>query len=80
MDNPSSYCFYTKDWFERGKCLRVFDNKAKEEVDIIHSVDCISNNACTEFPESFRKEKYCKDTHDILHLPDSHYMISNKVK
>jgi hypothetical protein len=80
VDNPSSYWFYTKDWFEKDKCIRVFDNNAKEEVVVIHSEDCITNNSCTEFPENFRKEKYFKDTHSILHLPASFYMISNKVK
>ena len=43
--NPTSYWFYTKDWFERRKCVRVFDNIAKEEVVVIHSEDYVTNNA-----------------------------------
>ena len=78
--NPTSYWFYTKDWFEHGKCIRVFDNQAKEEVVVIHGEDCIQKNTCILFPENFKKEKYFKDTHKILHLTASYYMISNKIK
>ena len=80
VENPTSFWFYTKDWFENGKCIRVFDNNAKEEVVIIHTEDCVEHNACIDFPDDFVKESYFKDTHNILHLPASHYMISNKVK
>ena len=80
VENPTSYWFYTKDWFENGKCIRVFDNEVKAEVVVIHSDECIENKNCTEFPENFKKEKHFKDTHDILHLPASNYMILNKIK
>ena len=80
VENPTSFWFYTKDWFEHGKCIRVFDNQAKEEVVVIHGEDCILSNSCISFPENFKKEKYFKDTHKILHLPASSYMISNKIK
>ena len=80
VDNPTSFWFYTKDWFEHGKCIRVFDNHNKEEVVIIHGEDCIQSNACIAFPENFKTEKYFKDTNKILHLPAFSYMISNKIK
>ena len=80
VENPTSYWFYTKNWFERGKCVRVFDNNAKEEVVIIHGEDCITNNACTLFPENFRKAKFFKDTQNILHLTASHFMIQSRIK
>ena len=60
-----------KDWFVKNKCIRVFYNNAKEEVVVIHSEDCISNNACTELPElldKFKKEKYFKGTHGISNV------------
>ena len=80
IENPTSYWFYTKDWFEHGKFIRVFDNQLKEEVVVIHGEDCIHNNACILFPENFKKEKYFKDTNKILHLTKSYYMTSNKIK
>ena len=80
IENPTSYWFYTKNWFERGKCVRVFDNNAKVEVVTIHGEDCIKNNACTIFPETFTHRKYFKDTQNILHLTTSRYMINNKLK
>ena len=80
VDNPTSYWFYTKDWFERDKCIRVFDNNKKEEVVIVHSENCITNNTCLELPENFRKEHYFKDTYGMLHLTASYYMIKNKIK
>ena len=80
VDNPTSYWFYTKDWFERDKCIRVFDNNKKEEVVIVHSENCITNNTCLELPENFRKENYFKDAYGMLHLTSSYYMIKNKNK
>ena len=79
IENPTSYWFYTKDWFERDKCIRIFDNNAKEEVVIIHSEDCIKHNTCLELPENFQKQKYFKDSCGMLHLT-THYMTENRIK
>ena len=54
VNNPVSeqFGFYTKDWFERAKCIRIFDNSTKEEVILLHSEVCIENNVCTKLPEN----------------------------
>ena len=56
LSNPSSdKGFYTKDWFERKKCIRVFDNNIEKEFAVLHSEDCIKKNICTTFTEDFEK-------------------------
>ena len=79
VENPSSRWFYMKDWFIKDKCIRVFDDESKKEVLLLHSEDCIANNACTELPENFQKEISFKDTHGIYHLHSSTYMSLNIV-
>ena len=79
VENPSSRWFYMKDWFIKDKCIRVFDDESKKEVLLLHSEDCIANNACTELPENFQNLISFKDTHGIYHLHSSSYMSSNSV-
>ena len=78
VTNPSSQWFYMKDWYEKDKCIRVFDDESKQEIIILHSEDCIKNEVCTKLPPFFHKEKCFKDTHDIIHLPVTSYMETNK--
>ena len=82
VNNPVSeqFGFYTKDWFERAKCIRIFDNSTKEEVILLHSEVCIENNVCTKLPENFLKERYFKDTHGMIHLEASYFMESKSIK
>ena len=82
VENPLSeqFGFYTKDWFERKKCIRVFDNASKEEVIMLHSENCIEHKVCSELPSNFLREKYFKDTHGMIHLAASNYMESNNIK
>ena len=80
IENPTSWWFYTKDWYERGKCVRVFDNQLKEEVVVVHSEECVDKRSCPELPANFNIQKYFKDTQSILHLRSLDYMISNKIK
>jgi hypothetical protein len=50
----------------------------------LYSEGCVSNNACTKFPElleNFKKENYFKGTHGILqYLKASDYVMLNRVK
>ena len=82
MDNPCSeqFGFYTKDWFERQKCIRIFDNASKEEVIVLHSENCLEQKVCPELPSDFKKEKHFKDTHGFIHLIASDFMTSNSMK
>ena len=82
VNNPCSeqFGFYTKDWFERQKCIRIFENASKEEVILLHSENCVEQKVCLELPLNFKKEKYFKDTHGMIHLIASDYMESNKMK
>jgi hypothetical protein len=58
VNNPCSeqFGFYTKDWLERQKCIRIFDNASKEEVILLHSENCVEQKVCLEL--HFKKEKY----------------------
>ena len=82
VTNPCSeqFGFFTKDWFEREKCIRIFDNASKEEVIVLHSENCVEQKVCLELPLNFKKEKYFKDTHGMIHLIASDYMESNNMK
>ena len=82
VTNPCSDQFglYTKDWFERDKCVRIFDIALKEEVILLHSDKCIEDKVCGELPIYFHKEKCFKDTHGLIHLRVSDYMESNSMK
>ena len=68
-----------KDWFDRNKCIRVFDVIKKQEAVVLHSEDCIENNPCTDLPQNFVKEGYFTDTHGMAHLKVSKYMKSKTV-
>ena len=70
VTNPTSEQFglYTKDWYERDKCIRIFDNALKEEVILLHCENCLECEVCTEFQIEFHKEKCFKDAHGIIHL------------
>ena len=70
---------YTKDWFERDKCVRVFDDKTKKEVAILHSEDCIAKNECINFPDDFQKTGSFKDKEGITNLQATNYMTSTEV-
>ena len=75
VENPISQKFYMKEWFEKNKCIRVFDNDLKKEVVILHSEDCISlRSCCTDLPKNFSTQKPIKDTQGITHLTTSAYM------
>ena len=82
VNNPCSeqFGFYTKDWFERQKCIQIFDNASKEEVILLHSENCVEQKVCLELPLNFKEEKHFKDTHGMIHLIASDYMESNKMK
>ena len=60
VKNPCSeqFGFYTKDWFERQKCIRIFEKASKEEVIILHSEYCVEQKVCLELPLNFKKEKH----------------------
>ena len=60
VNNPCSeqFGFYTKDWFDRQKCIRIFDNASKEEVIVLHSENCLEQKVCPELPSDFKKEKH----------------------
>ena len=68
-----------KDWYEKDKCIRIFDDESKQEVMLLHSEDCIADNNCTELPTNFKNSRSFRDTHGILHLYTSSYMTSNTV-
>lgn len=81
VNNPLSEQFglYTKDWFERRKCIRIFDNTTKEEIIVLHSENCVKQKVCPELPSNFSVEKHFKDTHGMIHLTASYYMKSNNI-
>ena len=74
VENPAYKEYYTKDWFDRKKCIRVFRNDKKEEVIILHSVDCIEITKCADLPEKITDEKCFRDTHGLTHLRKSDCM------
>ena len=82
MKHPCSeqFGFNTKDWLERQKCIRIFDNASKEEVILLHSGNCVEQKVCLDLPLNFKKEKHFKDTHGMIHLIASDYMESNNMK
>ena len=68
-----------KDWFERDKCIRVFDDNTKNEVALLHTEDCVANNYCTNIPDDFKKSGSFKDTEGIVNLQASNYITSKTV-
>ena len=58
MKNPTFKIYYMKEWFEKDKCIRVFDKSKEEEVIILHSEDCISTNNCSDLPENIKKKSH----------------------
>ena len=82
VNNPLSeqFGFYTKDWFEREKCIRIFDNVTKDEVILLHSEHCINNKVCSDLPKSLSVEKFFKDTHGLIHLIASNFMNGTNMK
>ena len=74
VENPTHKEYYTKDWFERNKCIRVFNNNKKEEVIILHSENCIEITKCADLPEKIKDEKVFRDTHGLTHLHKSDCM------
>ena len=76
VTNPTSEQFglYTKDWYERDKCIRIFDNALKEEVILLHCENCLECEVCTELPLEFHKEQCFKDAHGIIHLRKQDFM------
>ena len=73
--------FYTKDWFVKDKCIRVFDDKTKTEVAILHSEDCVKKNICTDFSNDFRKTVTgnFKDDEGITNLHATNYIKEETV-
>ena len=70
---------YMKDWFERDKCIQVFDDNTKKEVALLHTEDCVDKNICTNFPDDFNKTGSFKDTEGITNLKASSYIASKTV-
>ena len=79
ISNPCSGSFYTKDWFEKDHCVRVFDNATKTEKYLLHCDHCLSTQACQELPEKFHTGKLITDTQDVTHLEASIYLKLNTV-
>ena len=72
VENPTYKEYYMKEWFERDKCIRVFNNNKKEEVIILHSEDCTDISKCADLPENLKDEKWRQtwtytSTHIILY-------------
>ena len=65
VENPTYKEYYMKEWFERDKCIRVFNNNKKEEVIILHSEDCTDISKCADLPENIKDEKWVRDTHGL---------------
>ena len=71
--------FYTKDWFERNKCIRVFDTNTETEVAVLHSEDCVEKNICVTFLDDFEKTGSFKDDEGITNLSDKNYITDKTV-
>ena len=79
ISNPSSGRLYTKDWFVKDNCIRVFDNDAKDEKYVLHCDNCLSIKSCEELPTDFENRKSTKDPQGRIHLPANVYLKSNTV-
>ena len=82
VSNPSSDQFglYTKNWYERNKCIRVFDNASKVEIILLHSEHCLGNVVCTELPLEFHKEKCYKDSQGLIHIRAQDFLEANNMR
>ena len=79
ISNPCSGRFYTKDWFVKDYCIRVFDKDSKEEVYLLHCDHCLSIDACKELPVEVKQETCFKDTQGVTHLGSDIDLESNSV-
>ena len=80
IKNPySEKGYYTKDWFEKDKCIRVFDDSTKTEVANLHSEDCVEKNICTNFSDEFKKTGSFKDAEGITNLQATTYIKEETV-
>ena len=77
ISNPSSGRLYTKDWFVKDDCIRVFDNNAKDEKYVLHCDLCLNMKSCEELPANFKQSISSKDPNGKIHLPASTYIKSN---
>ena len=75
INNPSSdKGYFTKDWFVRDKCIRVFENISETEVAALHTENCVENNICTTFPDDYKKTGSFKDDESITKLQAKRYI------
>ena len=80
IKNPySEKGYYTKDWYVRDKCIRVFDDNTKEEVAILYSKDCVDKDICTNFSEEFKQTGSFKDDEGITNLQATTYVKEETV-
>ena len=49
LKNPTSGDFYTKNWYLKNDCLRIFIKQQQKEVAVIHSQHCIEVKPCPDF-------------------------------
>ena len=71
--------FYAKDWFERNKCIRVFDTNAETEIAVLHSEDCVEKNICVIFSDDFQKTGSFQDKEGIINLRAKNYITDKTV-
>ena len=48
--NPTFGDFYTKNWYLKNDCIRIFSKQQQKEVAIIHSQHCIEDKHCPDLP------------------------------
>ena len=48
--NPTFGDFYTKNWYLKNDCIRLFSKNKQKEVAIIHSQHCIEEKHCPDLP------------------------------
>ena len=79
VSNPTSGTLYTKDWFVKDNCVRVFDNETKDEKYVLHCDHCLTIKSCEELPTDYKQKRSSKDPQGRIHLPANVYLKSNTV-
>ena len=80
VENPAQCELYMKNWFVKNECIRVFSEKRKKEIAIIHSDLCVQNHTCTYVLPTFISQLRYVDNTDFIHLHASEFIICGVVQ
>ena len=80
VKNPTKNELYMKNWFIKNECIRVFSEKRKKEIAIIHSDLCVKNYTCTYVLPTFISQLRYIDNTDFIHLHASDFITDQEVQ